>query len=80
MVNYDWAVNKVKLQQAEEAVIKDGREANEKNVKAEYVKRGGLLSEKAPVKRGNRRTAADPSDEEDEDVEVEADPKDEDAE
>lgn len=78
MVNYDWAVNKVKLQQAEEAVIKDGKEANEKNVKAEYVKRGGLLSEKAPVKRGNRRAATDTTDEDDEDVE--ADPKDEDAE
>lgn len=46
--DYEWAVNKVKLQQSHEALVKAGNKApSEDEVKAEYVKRAGLVRESA---------------------------------
>lgn len=50
---YDWAVNNVKLQQSIRAVSERARldstvKVDEDTVKAEYVKRAGLLKDDSP--------------------------------
>lgn len=71
--DYMWALNKVKLQQAYEALAKSKLLNNkvdlddEDTVRAEYAKRGGLVrdekvpredAEEAPIRRGRGRATA----------------------
>ena len=53
MLNFDWAFNKVKMQQAQETLAKKrllnpSLEITEDMIKAEYIARAGLLVEDKP--------------------------------
>ncbi len=62
MINYDWAANQTKLAAAETAVknaakVDTSKEVTEEAIKAEYIKRGGLVlgEEEIVVKERGRK-------------------------
>lgn len=81
MQEYTWAANKIKVAQAINALKEANElghkiEINEESIKAEYIKRGGLLiADKAVATGGKptrRRAAAKPADDEDDEDEEDA--------
>lgn len=59
-VAYDWAVNPIKLHQAEEHLRKNGIELNEKNIKARYIEIKGLLVEGVSPKKVKKAKTSKP--------------------
>lgn len=49
MISYDWAVNKFKLEQAQNVLKAQGIELTEANIKAQYILQGGAVLEKLPI-------------------------------
>jgi hypothetical protein len=49
MISFDWAINKFKLEQAQNALKAQGVELTEANIKARYILQGGAVQEKLPI-------------------------------